>query len=229
MIRKTSGIVLSSIRYKDTSIIVKIFTRELGLKSYLVNGVRSMGKGSKMALYQPLTLLDLVVYDKENAGLQRISEAKLQSAHQRIPFEFSRTSIALFMTEVINRSIYENYQNEGLFDFLAKSVSILDLPDTHLSHFPLVFLIEKAKFLGFSPEEPEGFILESKNQPFSPNELSPILEYLQNLQDEKYLCRVKIPVTLRRKLLDHLLNFYAEQMDNPSPFKSLTIIRHLME
>lgn len=221
--------MLSSIRYKDTSIIVKIFTRELGLKSYLINGVRSMGKGSKMALYQPLTLLDMVVYDKENSGLQRISEAKLQRAHQRIPFEFSRTSIALFMTEIINRSIYENYQNELLFDFLSESVVTLDQPETTLSHFPLVFLMEKAKYLGFAPEEAEGFILESKNQPFSREELSLTLEYLRILLEERYECREKIPVSLRRKLLDHLLNFYAEHMDNPNPLKSLAVIRQLME
>lgn len=221
--------MLSSIRFKDTSIIVKIFTRELGLKSYLVNGVRSMGKGSKMALYQPLTLLDLVVYEKENTGLQRISEAKLQRAHQRIPFDFPRTSIALFMTEVINRCIYENYQNEGLFDFLSESVVILDQADTQLALFPLVFLTEKAKFLGFSPEDAAGYMSESKNHPFNRDELPITLEYLTVLLDENFHCRVKIPVTLRRKLLDHLLNFYSEHLDNPNPFKSLVVIRQLME
>lgn len=229
MIRKTSGLVLSSIRYKDTSIIVKIFTRELGLKSYLINGVRSMGKGSKMALYQPLTLLDLVVYNKENSGLQRISEAKLQRAHQRIPFDFSRTSIALFMTEVINRSIYENYQNESLFDFLSESVVILDQGEALLAHFPLVFLIEKAKYLGFSPEEAEGFILESNKQPFSHEELPITITYLENLLEEKYFCSRKISGILRRKLLDHLLDFYAQHMENPSTFKSLAVIRQVMD
>jgi DNA repair protein RecO (recombination protein O) len=228
MILKTSGLVLSSIRYQDTSIIVKIFTRELGLKSYLVNGVRSMGKGSKMALYQPLTLLDLVVYNKETSGLQRISEAKLQAAHQRIPFEFSRTSIALFMTEVINRSIYENYQNEGLFDFLASSVSFLDQSETVLAHYPLVFLIEKAKFLGFAPEDAEGFLLEVKNQPFGHEELPLILDYLRVLLEEKYHCDAKVPILLRRKLLDHLLDFYSEHLDNPTPLKSLSVIRQVM-
>lgn len=221
--------MLSSIRYKDTSIIVKIFTRELGLKSYLVNGVRTMGKGSKMALYQPLTLLDLVVYNKENSGLQRISEAKLQRAHQRIPFDFPRTSIALFMTEVINRSIYENYQNESLFDFLSESVVTLDQHDTLLTHFPLVFLIEKAKFLGFAPEAADGFLLESQNQPFSTLELPITLGYLQILLEKKYQCNEKIPGALRRKLLDHLLDFYAQQMENPSAFKSLEVIRQVLE
>ena len=117
MLKKTAGIVLSSIRYKESSIIVKIFTRDLGLKPYLVNGVRTQGNKSKIALYQPMTLLDLVVYNKENSGLQRISEARLQRANQLIPFDFTRTGLAFFMTEVISRSIYENYQNETLFDF----------------------------------------------------------------------------------------------------------------
>lgn len=229
MIRKTSGIVLSSIRYKDTSIIVKIFTRELGLKSYLVNGVRTMGKGSKIALYQPLTMLDLVVYDKESTGLQRISDARLHRAHQRIPFDFPRTSIALFMTEVIGRSIYENYQNESLFDFLSESVIFLDQEEARLSLFPLVFLIENAKYLGFSPEDADGFISESKNQPFSREEMPLILTTLKALQEDHFHCQVKIPRVLRRKLLDHLLEFYAEHLDNPSLFKSLTVIRQLME
>ncbi|MBN7809515.1 DNA repair protein RecO [Algoriphagus sp. H41] len=229
MLRKTQGLVLSSIRYKDTSIIVKIFTRELGLKSYLVNGVRSSGKGSKIALYQPLTLLDLVVYDKENAGLQRISEARLQRAYQRIPFDFPRTSIALFMTEVISRSIYENYQNEGLFDFLSESVEVLDHSEARLSLFPLAFLIDNARFLGFSPEEAEGFILESKNQPFGQEELPLVLHTLKALLEDSFHCQAKVPTQLRRKLLDHLLDFYSEHLDNPSQFKSLAVIRQLME
>lgn len=229
MIRKTPGIVLSSIRYRDTSLIVKIFTRELGLKSYLINGVRTLGKGSKMALYQPLTLLDLVVYDKESAGLQRISEAKLQRAHQRIPFEFARTSIALFVTEVISRSIYDNYQNEDLFDFLTDSIVFLDQPDAKLSIFPLVFLIENARFLGFSPEEAEGFLLESKNLPFNSEELPAVLGALTTFLKDSFQSQTKIPIALRRKLLDHLLDFYAEHLDNPSLFKSLAVIRQLME
>lgn len=188
-----------------------------------------MGKGSKMALYQPLTLLDLVVYDKESTGLQRISETKLQRVHQRIPFDFPRTSVALFITEVITRSIYENYQNESLFDFLVESVVILDQQATKLSLFPLVFLMEQAKFLGFSPENAEGFILESKKQPFGPEELTVTLEAIQTLLEEKYESQLKIPVAIRRKLLDHLLDFYAEHLDNPSLFKSLAVIRQLIE
>jgi DNA repair protein RecO (recombination protein O) len=227
MLKKTSGIALNYIRYKETSIIVKIFTRELGLKSYLINGVRSQGKGSKMALYQPLTLLDLVVYDKENAGLQRISEAKLQHASTLIPFDFARTGIALFMAEIIGRSIYDTYQNEGLFDFLRESILILDEGKAPLGHFPLVFLMEKAKYLGFAPEEASGFLTEAPHQPFQADELGSVVQYLEELAAMNYHCTTRIPATLRRKLLDHLISFYSEHQENSNPLKTLAILRQI--
>ena len=227
MLKKTPGIVLSAIRYKETSIIVKIFTRELGLRSYLVNGVRTQGNKSRIALYQPLTLLDLVVYDKDNGGLQRISEAQLHRAHQLIPFDFTRTGLALFITEVISKSIYENYQNETLFDFLQECILHLDSKEAHLGQFPLVFLIEKARFLGFAPEEALGFLAESRSQPFSVSELTQAEDYLTSLMTDSFSNETKISKSLRQKLLDHLLDFYNQHLDNPGNWKSLVILRQI--
>ena len=228
MLKKTAGIVLSHIKYKDSSIIVRIFTRELGLKGYLVNGVRSLGKGSKIALYQPLTLLDLVVYEKENSGLQRISEAKIKHPQRLIPFDMTRISLALFSTEVISRSILEGYQNEELFDFLEESITSLDSPETNLSHFPLVFLLENARHLGFAPELGEGFLAESIHQPFSPEEIQLVLPYLEDLLGHSYHPSTTLPLPLRRKLLDHLVEFHAQHLAHHHPLKSLPIIRQLI-
>ncbi len=228
MLKKTSGIVLSHIKYQESSIIVRIFTRDLGLKAYLVNGVRSLSKGSKIALYQPLTLLDLVVYDKENSGLQRISEAKINTPQRLIPFDMARTSLALFATEVISRSILEGYQNEELFDFLSLSISTLDDPETSMAHFPLVFLLENAKHLGFAPEEAEGFLVESLHHPFSSEEINLVLPYLKNLQVQGYHPTSNLSLPLRRKLLDHLVAFHAQHLAHTNPLKSLPIIRQLI-
>ncbi len=228
MLKKTSGIVLSHIKYQESSIIVRIFTRDLGLKAYLVNGVRSLSKGSKIALYQPLTLLDLVVYDKENSGLQRISEAKINTPQRLIPFDMARTSLALFATEVISRSILEGYQNEELFDFLSLSISTLDDPKTSMAHFPLVFLLENAKHLGFAPEEAEGFLVESLHHPFSSEEINLVLPYLKNLQVQGYHPTSNLSLPLRRKLLNHLVAFHAQHLAHTNPLKSLPIIRQLI-
>lgn len=228
MLKKTAGIVLSYIKYKDSSIIVRIFTRSLGLKAYVVNGVRTQGKGSKIALYQPLTLLDLVVYDKENAGLQRISEAKINYPQRRIPFDMACTSIALFATELISRSIVEGYQNEELYDFLQKSILTLDHPSTSLGSFPLVFLLENARHLGFAPDRAEGFLAESMHHPFQGEETGLVLSHLEDLLTHGYHSSHKLALPLRRKLLDHLVAFHSQHLDHPHPIKSLTILRQLI-
>ncbi len=229
MLKKTEGIVLSTLKYKETSVIVRIFTRELGLKSYLVNGVRTQGKGSKAALYQPMTLLDLVAYSKETANLNRLSEVRLLKANQLIPFDFGRMGMAMFVSEVITKSIYENYQNEQLFDFLKSSVLHLDSPDVKLGQFPLVFLVEKAKFLGFAPDQALGFLTESRSQPFSNQELILTENYLSSIMQYSFGCEEKIPLMLRRKLLDHLLDFYNQHLENPGTWKSLPILRQVLE
>ncbi|WP_297336626.1 DNA repair protein RecO [Algoriphagus sp.] len=228
MLKKTEGLVINSIRYKESSVIVKIFTREIGLKSYVVNGVRTQGAKSKSALFQPMTLLDLVVYDRENQGLHRISEVKLSQPFRHIPFDFERTGLALFMSEVINRSIYENYQNEDLFDFLKNSLFYLDQSANSNRHFPLVFLIEQAKFLGFGPDDPQEYIDESKRLAFSPEEFSTAFDYLGQLMNDSFDCQYKPGLQIRRKLLDYLLEFYNEQLGSNQAWKSMAILRQLM-
>ena len=73
MITKTRGVVLNYIKYGDTSIICKIYTEQFGLQSYIINGIRN-SKSKNIGLFQPLNILDLVVYYKKTSGLQRIKE-----------------------------------------------------------------------------------------------------------------------------------------------------------
>jgi DNA repair protein RecO (recombination protein O) len=82
MLTKTQGIVISYLRYRETSILVNVYTAELGICSYIENGVRSAKAKHKMALFQPLTQLDLEVYHKPGKGLHRISEAKCSFPYQ---------------------------------------------------------------------------------------------------------------------------------------------------
>jgi len=170
----------------------------------------------------------MVVYDKANAGLNRISEARLSHNNQLISFEFSRIGIALFVTEVIAKSIYENYQNESLYDFLESSVHELNHPEAKLDLFPLAFLTELAGYLGFAPERAQGYLDESRSQPFTPQELNDVRYFLEELMQKAYACDLKINLKLRRKLLDHLLDFYSEHLENPGVWKSMIILRQVL-
>lgn len=228
MLVKTRGIVVSYIRYKESSIIVKIFTRELGLKAYIVNGVRSSNAKTKMGFYQPLTILELVVYNKENVGLNRISEVKLGKAYQKIPFDFLRSGIAMFMAEVLSRSIYEGYQNEDLFDFLEEALVFLDDEQAVLSHYPNVFLWGMARYLGFAPDVAGEFFDELKEDFTKQIDWEPEMAYLGSLMVEDFGFREKVPAQIRRNLLEHLLIFYSKHLDQPAEWKSVKVLRQMM-
>ena len=228
MLKKTKGIVISYIRYKETSIIVKVFTRDLGLKSYIINGVRSSTGKSKMALYQPLTQLDLVVYDKEGAGLNRVSEAKLHLPYQLIPFDFIRSGIAMFVAEALAKSIYENYQNEHLYDFLESALVHLDSEEAKLAIYPIVFLYEMSNYLGFAPSDAASFFDEIIQEIKSPAQLITEREALDVIILDSFACKQTIPSTVRKGLLDHFLIFYSQHLEDNNPWKSIKVLRQLI-
>jgi DNA repair protein RecO (recombination protein O) len=228
MLTKTQGIVISYLRYRETSIIVKVFTRELGMKAYIVNGVRSSKAKSKMGFYQPLTLLDMVVYDKENVSLNRISEIKLSRAFQRIPFDFLRSGIAMFVAEVLAKSIYEGYQNEALFDYLMDAISLLDEEKAVLSHFPIAFLWETSRYLGFAPDEADELFEELKENLTKQIDLDPEIKYLNQLIRDSFDFNEKVPALVRKNLLDHMLIFYSKHLEQQSEWKSVKVLRQMM-
>jgi DNA repair protein RecO (recombination protein O) len=181
-----------------------------------------------MAFYQPLTLLDLVIYDKEGSGLNRISEVKLLSPFQLIPFDFLRSGIAMFMAEVMGKSVFEGFQNEEFFDFLESTIQLLDERETSLIHFPLVFLWESSKFLGFAPEDSESFFAELKQYPEGPDVMEEEKDYLRAVISQSFLCNDKSASKIRRNMLDHFLLFYGNHLDLAYDWKSVKVLRQMM-
>src|ERR1700742_2343447 len=102
-LHKTRGIVLKTVKYGETSLIVTLYTELFGLQSYLVNGVRtSSRKGhGKANLFQPAAILDLVVYHNELKNLQRIREFKWGVIYRNIFFDVLRNAVGLFMVELL--------------------------------------------------------------------------------------------------------------------------------
>src|SRR4051812_40998701 len=113
MLHKTRGVAISYIRYRESSIIAKIYTELFGIQSYIVNGVRSStSKTNRIALFQPLTLLDLVVYHKEKSdNVRRISEIKCYNPFNTLPYNVVKSSLALFVTEILGKTLKEEEAN----------------------------------------------------------------------------------------------------------------------
>src|SRR5436190_7926757 len=126
MLVKTRGIVLNFIKCRETSIIVRIYTEQLGLQTYIVNSVRKKGPATRIALFQPLTLLDMVVYNSGSGGISRISEYKCSYPFRSVLYDIRKSSVALFLSEIISLTVKEEEENPPLFNFLYQSIIAFD-------------------------------------------------------------------------------------------------------
>ncbi|MDG1528420.1 MAG: DNA repair protein RecO [Polaribacter sp.] len=149
---KTKAIVLSSLKYSDTSLIVRCFTLEDGLKSYLLKGVLSAKKGKiKAAYFQPLTQLNIEASHNTKGNLNSIKEVHVVNPYKNIYTNIFKQTIVLFLSEMLSSTIQEEEANEQLFSFLETSFIWLDTNDK-TSNFHLLFLLNLSKFLGFYPD-----------------------------------------------------------------------------
>ncbi|MDA3905365.1 MAG: DNA repair protein RecO [Bacteroidales bacterium] len=153
MLAKTQGIVLKTINYSETSVVAKIYTEQFGLKSYLIQGVRKRNAKTKANSLSLLSLLDMEVYNRESKEMQYIKEIKRAHIFQSLPYDIRKSSIAIFLNELIYNSIREEEANPALFNYLFNSIHMLDLLKDNFSSFHLHFAVQLSKYLGFGPAD----------------------------------------------------------------------------
>jgi DNA repair protein RecO (recombination protein O) len=221
VLHKTRGIVFRFTRYGETSIIVSIFTELFGLQTYIVNGVRSKTGKGKMGLYQPLTLLDLVVYHKENASILRIKEVHCYHPYHGLIMDFKKSTIALFLTEILNKSVKEQSHARELSVFLSDAFVMLDQMKNDVENFHLIFLIHLSRHLGFGPYQASEIMT-----PFDNDQAEQII--LTELLKADFKTSLSITQLQRRNLLDVLLRFYATHVDSLGEIKSLAVVREMV-
>jgi DNA repair protein RecO (recombination protein O) len=244
MIHSTKGIVLRTIKYGETSIIVSIYTAMFGLQSYLVNGVRiSTKKGPARAnLFQPAAILDLVVYHNELKNLQRLKEFKWGYLYQHLFFSVRKNAVALFMVELLQKCLKQPEGNQDLFHFLEDAFIHLDQSnDQVMANYPLFFSVHLASVLGlgvlddYSPERPfldlqEGvFVKEQPQQPyFLADPYSYITSQLLKVAQPHELEQIGLNQEARRVLLQAYQTFYTLHIQDFSPMKTLPVLQAVL-
>ena len=244
MIDKTKGIVLRTVKYGETSIIVAIFTELFGLQSYLVNGVRTASKkgSSKANLFQPAAILDLVVYHNELKNLQRLKEFRWGHLYEHIFFNVLKNSVALFMVELLQKCLKQPESNPDLYHFVEDAFLYLDEADEPVvANYPLFFALHVASFFGlriqdnYSDKKPfldmqEGVFVSS--QPRHPNfldgEYSYITSQLLKTMQPHELQQIKLNQEKRRNLLHAYQTFYALHVQEFNTMKTLPVLQTIL-
>ena len=241
---KTKGIVLKTVRYGETSIITGIFTELFGLQSYLINGVRITSKKGtgKANLLQPGAILDMVVYHNELRNLQRVKEFKWGYIYENIFFNVFRNAVALFMVELLQRSIRQPEPNPPLFNFIEDAFIHLDkTSDGSAANFALYFAINLSAFFGFRITDKysssknildlmEGrFVNERPDHLYYlENEYSRVISDLLKVMQPSELSQVKLNQETRRVLLHACETFYAMHIQDFGKMKTLPVLEAVL-
>ena len=243
-LHKTKGIVLRTVKYGETSIIVTMFTELFGVQSYLVNGVRTaMKKGSgKASLFQPAALLDLVVYHNELKHLNRIKEFKWAFIYQHIFSNVPKNAVALFMVEVLTKCLKQPEANPELFQFTEDIFMKLDESSgAVMANLPLFFALHLPFHFGFRitdnfSEENAYLDLQEGNfvaeQPRHPHFLEDkqaafTSQFLKVMQPEE-LEEIKLNHDFRRNLLYVYETYYALHITDFGTIRSLPVLREIL-
>ena len=238
---KTRGIVLQTVKYSESSVIVKVFTEQLGLVSYIVKGVRSTKSVSKAALLRPLTILEMDVTHRENKGLQNIKEYKRAYSYRSLPFDTVKSSIALFILEVIAKSLKEHDVHEDVFEFVYECLSYLDGIEVMDNDLHLKFLVHYAAHMGFAPHgeyTDETPYFDMQEGCFTPHtaisslilgknssELISILGSSSMIQP----LGIRLNRQIRREMLRHLLKYYSLHLEGFTGLRSPEVLEMIFD
>lgn len=171
MLQKTRGIVLHALKYKDSSMIVDIYTEQHGRASFMVYIPKSRKASVKATLFQPLALIEIEADIRPNTSIYKVREAKSFHPFVSLPYEPIKAAIALFLAEFLYRALKGESENAPLFQYLMHSIIWLDTCKHHYANFHLVFLMRLSRFLGLYPNLENysaGDYFDLRNSCFSP-------------------------------------------------------------
>lgn len=248
MLFSTPALVLHTVKYSETSVIAKIFTRQLGVRSYIFKGVRKTGSRTKQNLLQPLSYLDMVVYANPKTSLNYVKEIAPHrdpapqtvplSRQEQVQSEAIRNAVVFFMTELLHKTLREEEPDPALFDYIVQVLQQLQEPlSPQHCQLPLLFMLRLSAYLGIEPldnyciREPYFDLLNGRFQ--SHGETTLDSESSQRLHD--YLQAMhynapcpQVPLAQRKELIDNLLNYFRMHLPGFGSFTSHEILHTVL-
>jgi DNA repair protein RecO (recombination protein O) len=242
MICKTRAIALHTVRFGESSLIAYLYSLEFGRITIMVNSAYGRGKGGKKAVFfQPLTLLDIVFYPGKNHGMGKLKEVLLSTPLKTLHINPVKSAIALFVGEVIYRTVREEESNTSLFQFIDLSILSLDAMESGVSNFHLLFLAQLSKYLGFFPNgrysESTPFF-DYKNGFFVTKEPSHPMSFTPDVSKMFFSClttpfgsadSILLNGNQRTLLLNNVLNYFSYHMDSVNSIRSLPVLSQVFE
>ncbi|GGD18585.1 DNA repair protein RecO [Hyunsoonleella pacifica] len=237
MLSTTNAIVLSKLKYRDNDLIVKCYTQEHGVISFLIRGVlKSKKNNTKTAYFQLLSQLQIVFNYTKTRSLYTIKEVRTNFVYGSLHSHILKSSVVMFLSEILSTTLQEEEQNEALYSYLETTLLWFDA-DSEYSNFHLLFLLNLTKYLGFYPDTTNikmaFFNLEYGNfqdkLTGKHNISGENLILLKNLLGIKFdaLYSIKINAAKRQSFLNMILLYFELHLGSFRTPKSLQIFNQV--
>jgi len=219
-ILKTKGIILHQVKYSETSLIVKIYTEQCGLQTYIAKGVRKKNAAFKAGLFQPLNIVDLVAHHNSKKEIQHIKDISCAYYYKSLPFDIKKTSIAIFINELLYKSIHEEIPNIDLFNYISNALTGLDEASSAFTDFHFVFAMQLTLHLGFYPHGRYSSynkvfdLMEGVFKPVHPEHTNYIdghlCQYFDRIINPENISSYyfDMPLSYRKLLLEKIIDYY---------------------
>lgn len=235
---KARGVVLGTLKYGEKGIIVHMLTDTHGRQSYMLQGIKPTAKGSRMALLQPMFAVEFEGLTSTKMSMHRLRDLVPGMVLQSSPFDVRKSTMSLFMAEVLYRLVKDNEPSEALFDFVWGSVAALDALEEGVANFHLWFLANLSRPLGFSPDNEyrEGAWLDIRDGHYTRTPLLPSLaldadnaRLLHDMLecDVRYLGEIGLNRTQRVAFLEAMLKYYAYHLESIKSVESIRILQEV--
>lgn len=239
MIVSTKAIVFSAIKYSEADLIATCFTQEAGLKTYMLRNILKSRKGKlKASYFQPLTQLELIANHKDKGNMEYLREAKIYYPYKSLHTNVVKSSLVMFLAEMLKNCIREEEKNNALYEFLENSLIWLD-ENEHIANFHIYFLLKLSNYLGFYPdasnsEMPYFNVLEGNFQAQDTDEYCLSGTYIEEFKgffiiEREALSDISLTKKNQQDILNLILNYYQLHIQGYRKPKSLAILTQLFK
>jgi len=146
---KTDGIVLKTLNYSDSDLIVTFYTRDIGKLTAIAKGARKSRKRFVNVL-EPFCCSSLLFSRRQRDSLAWLESCQMINEYPEIRKSLDRTLLASYLIDLVDHFSIEEKQGTELFELLQKFLFLIEEGDTseRLLRF---FEIRHLKLTGYSP------------------------------------------------------------------------------
>ena len=240
MSNQSKAIVLHSIKYGETSLIVNCFLYDIGIKSFIIKGVLNpKNKKFSKSYFLPLSIIYIDYSLKKNKDLGYITDAKPAKIFTSLHVDLFKSSTIIFIGELLNSVLKESPNaNKKLFEYLEHSLLWFD-KSTKEINFHLKVLVDLTKFIGFYPNIKKeshkffdlGLGISTNVRPIKNYIKEPELKIFKELLGTNFedLNNMKIDNLLRAKILGLMIDYYSLHLQVFKSPKSINIFNEVFK